>query len=104
MTSDGKVTTEERVADPREVISDFMVEGHLRYEVVGRASDYDRTDAMIRDLAAEGITIIATSHIKAFVALARFAALRLPLADVNGPEMQRVAAALKALQAKGADQ
>ena len=53
----------EKMSDPREVLSDFMLQGHLRYETVGRASDYDRTDAMIRDLAAEGVAIISAAKL-----------------------------------------
>lgn len=42
--------------EAREVLADFMLQGHLTYrEGMARASDYDRADAMIRDLAAEGL-------------------------------------------------
>ena len=44
----------------REVLADFMLQGHLTYRDMHRGSDYDRADAMIRDLAAEGLAIIRT--------------------------------------------
>ncbi len=45
--------------EAREVLADFMLQGHLAYrDGMARASDYDRADAMIRDLAAEGLVII----------------------------------------------
>lgn len=44
----------------REVLADFMLQGHLTYrDGQGRWSDYERADAMIRDLAAEGLMIVA---------------------------------------------
>lgn len=49
---------------PREVLSDFIVQGHLTYHTPGRASDYDRADAMIRDLAAEGLAIIPRASLE----------------------------------------
>lgn len=45
------------MGDAREVLADFMNQGHLTYRCAGRVSEYDRADAMIRDLAAEGIAI-----------------------------------------------
>ena len=41
----------------RDVLSDFMLQGHLTYRSVGAHSDYASADAMIRDLAAEGLFI-----------------------------------------------
>lgn len=50
--------SEEKPIVPREVLADFMNQGHLTYrDGMARASDYDRADAMIRDLAAEGLAI-----------------------------------------------
>lgn len=43
----------------REVLADFMNQGHLTYrDGMARASDYDRADAMIRDLEAEGLVFV----------------------------------------------
>lgn len=48
-------------AEAREVLADFMLQGHLTYrDGMARGSDYDRADAMIRDLLAEGLTITPT--------------------------------------------
>lgn len=45
--------------EAREVLADFMNQGHLTYrDGMARASDYDRADAMIRDLAAEGLVFV----------------------------------------------
>lgn len=55
--------SEKMSADPREVISDFMLQGHLSYQVVGRVSDYECADAMIRDFAAEGVAIISAAKL-----------------------------------------
>lgn len=43
----------------REVLSDFMQRGHLTYkDGMCRASDYERADALIADLAREGLAIV----------------------------------------------
>lgn len=49
----------------REVLADFMNQGHLTYLTVGRASDNDRADAMIRDLAAEGLMLVSRADFDA---------------------------------------
>lgn len=50
---------------PRDVLADFMLQGHLTYRVAGRVSDFDCADAMIRDLEAEGIAMVPRSSIAA---------------------------------------
>jgi len=54
-----------KVVSAREVLSDFLNQGHLEYRVPGRVSDYDRADAMIRDLEAEGLAIVPAAALAA---------------------------------------
>ena len=64
LDSFAKQTREVRAAsaNAREVLADFMLQGHLTYRSVGAHSDYASADAMIRDLAAEGLAIVGTSR------------------------------------------
>jgi len=57
----------------REVLVDFLYQGHLQYHLYGSVSAYDRADAMIRDLAAEGVAVVAAAEIERLRAeVARF--------------------------------
>ena len=49
----------------REVLSDFMPQGHLQYHLYGSKSDYEKADTMIRDLLAAGVAVVPASRIKA---------------------------------------
>lgn len=50
-------------SDPREVLADFMLQGHLEYRTMNKGSDYDTADAMIRDLAAEGLSVVESAEL-----------------------------------------
>lgn len=53
------------MVEVREVLADFMHQGHLTYRTTGRVSDYGRADAMIRDLTNEGVSILPRDDVDA---------------------------------------
>lgn len=59
------------MSDPRDVIADFMLQGHIAYhDGQGRWSDNERAALLIEDLKREGVVVTAASAIEALEARA----------------------------------